>query len=225
MAGGALIAKAILGSIGGGFEGAAKPYTSGNTGVKGADMKVNLKSKNKEIELDGDSLKNENLTDKEKSESLNSMNTQKAPEAFKQKADTSKPFGGFANFNFKNGQSVLSSDEGLKNIYGDSLSDKLIENFAKIDAIDFTYTPEAQEEYKGENAVDDKEHVGVKAQELADNPATEGAVEVDEKGNLEIDTNHLTAANTATIAELSRRVLTLETALKDLTDLLKNKEL
>lgn len=221
MAGAAIIAKAILGSIGGGFEGAAKPYTSGNSGVKAAEIKSDV-GKKSDVTLKADSLKNENLTDKAESEKLNSMDMAKAAEAFKNKDSYKQAFNGFQGMNFG---SALSSDETLKNIYGDALSDRLIENFAKIDAINFTYTPEAQEEYNGDNAVDDKEHIGVKAQELAENPATAGAVEMDDKGNLEIDTRHLSAANTAVIGELSRRVLTLEVALKDLTDLLKNKEL
>lgn len=224
MAGAAIIAKAILGAIGGGFEGAAKPYTSGNSGVKAADSSsaAQVGKTDNDVTLKAESLKNEKLTDKAESEKLNSMDKEKASEAFKNKDSYKQAFNGFQGMNFG---SALSSDETLKNIYGDALSDRLIEDFAKIDAINFTYTPEAQEEYNGDNAVDDKEHIGVKAQELAENPATAGAVEMDDKGNLEIDTRHLSAANTAVIGELSRRVLTLEVALKDLTDLLKNKEL
>ena len=114
--------------------------------------------------------------------------------------------------------SNFGSDEELKKIYGDSLSDKLIENFAKINAIDFRYTPEAQKEYSGTDVVDDKEHIGIKAQELENNPATKGTVERDINGNLEIDSRHLSAVNTAVIAELSRRVLTLEVALQELKE-------
>lgn len=108
------------------------------------------------------------------------------------------------------------SDLGLKEIYGDSIDDRIIENFAKISAIDFTYKPEAQEEYNGEKGVDNKEHIGVIAQELATNEATKGTVAQNENGDLEVDTRHLTFADTAAIAELSRRVLALEEAIKEM---------
>lgn len=214
---GALIAKAILGAIGGGFEGAAKPYSGGNTGVKAQDTgaekvgKDNTDGKDdgKEVTFKADSLKNENLTDKAKSESLNSMDMEKAYSAFNK--DGNKVFGLKPNFG-----SVLNSDERLKEVFGDSISDRIIEDFAKISAIDFKYKPEAQEEYKGENGVDDKEHTGVIAQELAGTESTESTVSPDENGNLAVDTRHLTMTNTAAIAELSRRVLTLETAIKEI---------
>ena len=112
----------------------------------------------------------------------------------------------------------LDSDERLKEIYGDSISDRIIEDFSKIAAIDFKYKPEAQEEYKGAHGVDDKEHTGVIAQELAETKSTESTVTPDENGNLSVDTQQLTMTNTAAIAELSRRVLTLETALKELME-------
>ena len=210
---GAIIAKAILGAIGGGFEGAAKPYSGGNTGVKAQSTGAEKVGKNntdeKEVALKSDSLKNENLTDKAKSESLNNMDMEKAYSAFNK--DGNKAFGLKANFG-----SVLNSDERLKEVFGDSISDRIIEDFAKIAAIDFKYTPEAQSEYKGENGVDDKEHTGVIAQELAGTESTESTVSPDENGNLAVDIRHLTMTNTAAIAELSRRVLTLETAIKEL---------
>ena len=210
---GAIIAKAILGAIGGGFEGAAKPYSSGNTGVKAQSTGAEKVGKNstdeEEVTLKSNSLKNENLTDKAKSESLNTMNMEKAYSAFNK--DGNKAFGLKANFG-----SVLNSDERLKEVFGDSISDRIIEDFAKIAAIDFKYTPEAQNEYKGENGVDDKDHTGVIAQELAGTKSTESTVSPDENGNLAVDTRHLTMTNTAAIAELSRRVLTLETAIKEL---------
>lgn len=211
---GAMIAKAILGAIGGGFEGAAKPYTNGNSGVKGAEFKADI-SKDKEkkdVTFSSDSLKNDTLTDKSKSESINTMDFDKAKSAFNDKNSYKNAFGLKMNL----GNNILSSDEELKKIYGDNLADSLIENFAKINAIDFSYTDEAKKEYNGENAVDDEEHIGIKAQELEENPATKGVVKTDENGNKEVDTRHLTAANTAVLSELSRRVLTLESAIKEL---------
>lgn len=212
---GALIAKAILGAIGGGFEGAAKPYTNGNSGVKGAEFKTDI-SKNKEkkdVAISSDSLNNDTLTDKAKSESINTMDFDKAKSAFNGKDSYKNAFGMKLNL----GNNILSSDEELKKIYGDNLADSLVENFAKISAIDFSYTDEAKKEYNGENAVDDEEHIGIKAQELEENPATKGVVKTDENGNKEVDTRHLTAANTAVLSELARRVLELETVVRDLT--------
>lgn len=210
---GALIAKAILGAIGGGFDGAAKPYNNGDTGVKAADMSATKDIGKKDVTFKSDALQNESFTE-DNAKKTNTMDFDKAKKAFEDKDAYKKAFGGFQNL--KLGNNVLSSDETLKKIYGDDLADSIIENFAKINAIDFTYTEEAQKEYNGENAVDDKEHIGVKAQELETNPATKGVVEDDINGNKAIDTQHLTAVNTAAIAELSRRVLTLETALQEL---------
>lgn len=232
MAGAAIIAKAILGSIGGGFEGAAKPYTSGQSGVKAADTKVDFEknkteSDNKDVSIKADALKDVSMSTKGGAQTTNKqqgINLSTAQSAFQNKDSYKQAFGGFNNNMMSNSgmtagtASNFGSDEELKKIYGDSLSDKLIENFAKINAIDFRYTPEAQKEYSGTDVVDDKEHIGIKAQELENNPATKGTVERDINGNLEIDSRHLSAVNTAVIAELSRRVLTLEVALQELKE-------
>ena len=108
------------------------------------------------------------------------------------------------------------SDVLLKAVYGDSLDDKIIDNFAKISAISFEYNDEAKSKYGQEKAVDDNQHIGVTAQELEANPITKGAVKTNENGDLEVDTRHLTFADTAAIGELSRRVLALEEAVKEL---------
>lgn len=108
------------------------------------------------------------------------------------------------------------SDVLLKTVYGDSLDDKIIDNFAKISAISFEYNDEAKSKYGEEKAVDDNQHIGVIAQELEANPITEGAVKTNENGDLEVDTRHLTFADTAAIGELSRRILALEEAVKEL---------
>ena len=110
------------------------------------------------------------------------------------------------------------SDYNLKEIYGDAITDKIIENFAKISAIDFTYKPEAQEQYQGDKGVDGNEHIGVIAQELEKNPVTEGTVTEDQNGNKVVDTRHLAFADTAAIAELSRRVLALEAVVKEMSE-------
>ncbi len=107
------------------------------------------------------------------------------------------------------------SDINLKDVY-QNIDDKLIEDFSEIASIDFTYSEEAQNKYKGEYGVDDQEHIGVIAQELEANPATKGIVKVNENGDKVVDTKQLTMADTAVLAELSRRVLALEEAIKNI---------
>ena len=106
-----------------------------------------------------------------------------------------------------------SSDERLKNIFGDN--EDAIKAFAKINAIEFTYNDKAKEIPNGEsNGVDDDKHFGVKAQELAENPLTESAVKKDPLSEyLEVDTKELTMANTAIISEICKRILILEKVL------------
>lgn len=112
-----------------------------------------------------------------------------------------------SGFTFNPIQSTVVSDERLKDIFGEETP---IDCFAKIHSYEFKYTPEAQEMMQGQNHVDDKEHLGVMAQELLINPATSACVIKDEDGFLKVDTAQLTMANTATIAELSRKVQKLE---------------
>lgn len=102
---------------------------------------------------------------------------------------------------------TVVSDERLKDIFGEETP---IDCFAKIHSYEFKYTPQAQEIMQGKDHVDDKEHLGVMAQELLMNPATSACVIKDTDGFLKVDTAQLTMANTATIAELSRKVQQLE---------------
>ena len=102
---------------------------------------------------------------------------------------------------------TVVSDERLKDIFGEETP---IDCFAKIHSYEFKYTPQAQEMMRGKDHVDDKEHLGVMAQELLVNPATSACVIKDTDGFLKVDTAQLTMANTATIAELSRKVKKLE---------------
>ena len=211
MAGAALIAKAILGSIGGGFNGAAKPY-QGDMHIQAADTGASDVGKGKE-----EAPKAEKAPEMDKEEVgkiiSNVQTVQSSEEAPANQA--------FNVGNLSNIGSVLKSDATLKEIYGDALSDRLIEDFAKISAIEFKYTPEAQKEYGKESGVDDKEHTGVIAQELADTESTKSAVEPDINGTLQVNTPQLTMTNTAVIAELSRRVLTLEAAVQELMSQIK----
>lgn len=93
-----------------------------------------------------------------------------------------------------------------------NLTDAMIENFAKIKTLDFHYKPEIAEAIG-----DDKQHIGVSAQNLEENPITEGCVEETEDGKKIVDTRHLTAANTAVLSEVCK-------ALMDITERLKRLE-
>lgn len=226
-----MIAKAILGGIGGGFSGAAEGTKTAEVGSTNTDHKDKYKQLGYNIGNQGfDKLA-------EQKESLMSQfsqggkggNAKGAGEAGKAGEAGSAGSAGSAGASGASGAAASGassaaasgaasavSDETLKSIYGDSIDDKIIENFAKISAIDFTYNDEAKEKYNDNLGVDDKEHVGVVAQELAVNDATKGTVSQNENGDLEVDTRHLAFADTAAIAELSRRVLALEEAVKEL---------
>ena len=226
-----MIAKAILGGIGGGFSGAAEGTKTAEVGSTNTDHKDKYKQLGYNIGNQGfDKLA-------EQKESLMSQFSQGgkggdakgAGEAGKAGEAGSAGSAGSAGASGASGAAASGassaaasgaasavSDETLKSIYGDSIDDKIIENFAKISAIDFTYNDEAKEKYDDNLGVDGKEHVGVVAQELAVNDATKGTVSQNENGDLEVDTRHLAFADTAAIAELSRRVLALEEAVKEL---------
>lgn len=103
-----------------------------------------------------------------------------------------------------------TSDEKLKNIFGER--EDLISLFSKIHAYDFNYNDKAKELYKnGENNVDDDNHVGVMAQELEVNPATQATVSTDPNtGYKQVNTSELVMVNSAVISELCRRIEALE---------------
>ena len=106
-----------------------------------------------------------------------------------------------------------ASDERLKHIFGDN--EDAIKCFARINAIKFVYNDKAHDIPGSENkGVDDDPHYGVKAQDLAQNPLTESAVSKDPLSDyLQIDTKELTAANTAIISEICKRILVIEKVL------------
>lgn len=209
----AMIAKAVLGSIGGAFEGAAKPYVNG---VKTEGVNPNsTDSQKNDVKTEEAREANKSLQQwLDRKNALNETNagsTFNLQDKFKvDSGDTSKAFG----MNINNIGSALGSDERLKEIYGDSISDRILEDFAKIAAIDFTYNSNARELYGNTNGVDDKEHTGVKAQDLESQESTKSVVEEDENGYKTVDTQQLTMTNTAAISELSRRVLELEEKIK-----------
>ena len=104
------------------------------------------------------------------------------------------------------------SDERLKNIFGDN--EDAIKVFANLNAIKFTYNDKAKElDPTGDKGVDNDLHYGIKAQDLEKSPLTSAAVTEDEQGNKLVDTKELTAANSAVISEICKRLLIIENIL------------
>lgn len=106
----------------------------------------------------------------------------------------------------------ITSDERLKNIFGDN--EDIIKIFSKIDAIQFTYKDKAHDIPDAENhGVDDDLHFGIKAQDLEKNPLTASAVVEDEQGNKLVDTKELTTINSAVLSEICKRLEIIEKVL------------
>lgn len=192
-----MIAKGILGGIGGGLQGAGK----GSRTVDINDMDTNHAKEFSDLAYQVGNHGMDKMKEKINAKMSSAMGQQAAND-------------GGEKAGAENASAV--SDVLLKTVYGDSLDDKIINNFAKISAISFEYNDEAKSKYGQEKAVDDNQHIGVIAQELEANPITEGAVKTNKNGDLEVDTRHLTFTDTAAIGELSRRVLALEEAVKEL---------
>ena len=213
-----MIAKGILGGIGGGLQGAGK----GSRTVDINDMNTNHAEEFSDLAYQIGNHGMDKMKEKINVKMSSAMG-QQAAKAGGENAGVDSSAGDAANSGVDAAQAseaaeVASavSDVLLKTVYGDSLDDKIIDNFAKISAISFEYNDEAKSKYGQEKAVDDNQHIGVIAQELEANPITEGAVKTNENGDLEVDTRHLTFTDTAAIGELSRRVLALEEAVKEL---------
>ena len=214
-----MIAKGILGGIGGGLQGAGK----GSRTVDINDMNTNHAEEFSDLAYQVGNQGMDKMKEKINAKMNSAMGQQAAKDGGENaSADSSAPdaaSSGADSAQDSEAAEVASgavSDVLLKTVYGDSLDDKIIDNFAKISAISFEYNDEAKSKYGQEKAVDDNQHIGVIAQELEANPITEGAVKTNENGDLEVDTRHLTFADTAAIGELSRRVLALEDAVKEL---------
>ena len=229
MGAGMMIAKAILGGIGGGFSGAADGMNTAEVGSTETNHKDKYKKLGYDIGNQGfdklaqqkESLMNQFSQGGKGGDAKGAGKAGEAGSAGSAGASGASGASGAASSGASSaaasGAASAVSDVTLKELYGDSIDDKIIENFAKISAIDFTYNDEAKEKYgDGEKGVDDQEHIGVTAQELEANDATKGTVTQNENGDLEVDTRHLAFADTAAIAELSRRVLALEEAVKGL---------
>lgn len=213
-----MIAKGILGGIGGGLQGAGK----GSRTIDINDMDTNHTEEFSDLAYQVGNQGMDKMKEKINAKMSSAMG-QQAAKAGGENAGADSSAGDAASAGADAAQAseaaeVASavSDVLLKTVYGDSLDDKIIDNFAKISAISFEYNDEAKSKYGQEKAVDDNQHIGVIAQELEANPVTEGAVKTNENGDLEVDTRHLTFADTAAIGELSRRVLALEEAVKEL---------
>lgn len=127
------------------------------------------------------------------------------------KEDSGTQLRSIPQYNFGN---VGASDENLKNkerlerLFG---GDGAIDAFSKIDAYVYKYNDKAKELYpEGDRGIDDSQHFGPMAQDLAKNPVTSGTVHQDENGYLMVDTRQLTLTNTAMISQLARKVQELE---------------
>ena len=213
-----MIAKGILGGIGGGLQGAGK----GSRTVDINDMNTNHAEEFSDLAYQVGNHGMDKMKGKINAKMSSAM-SQQAAKAGGENAGADSFVGEAASSGVDAAQASEAaeaasavSDVLLKTVYGDSLDDKIIDNFAKISAISFEYNDEAKSKYGQEKAVDDNQHIGVIAQELEANPITEGAVKTNENGDLEVDTRHLTFTDTAAIGELSRRVLALEEAVKEL---------
>ena len=184
-----------LGSFGGGNGGEGTSSATSSM-ASGAMTTSDEKTKNaKDVSTD---------TKEENWEKVNNAR-KKIGEGLNKGGGTAQVEGSVANFTSIT--PTVVSDERLKDIFGEETP---IDCFAKIHSYEFKYTPQAQEIMQGKDHVDDKEHLGVMAQELLMNPATSACVIKDTDGFLKVDTAQLTMANTATIAELSRKVQKLE---------------
>lgn len=107
------------------------------------------------------------------------------------------------------GAAAAASDERLKRVCGDNAD--LINLFSKIGSYEFNYNDKAKAlNPNGENHVDNKRHVGVMAQELEKNPATNAVINTDKNGYKTVDTVQLTLTNTAVLADVCRRLEALE---------------
>ena len=192
-----VVAKAILGGIGGGLSEGAK---SGRTNWSGRNIQTSDSKFGDQMQQVGSGIGNiAGIIGAKKAaqnQNQNSADTDKATTAATEKSAEA----GKSDENLKDLLDVLGMD-----------SDIALRWMSEIKPISYTYTPEAQRLYAGENkGVDDKQHFGVKAQDLEKNPMTAATVSTDEKGFKEVDTRHLAFADTAMISILSEKVQQLE---------------
>lgn len=109
----------------------------------------------------------------------------------------------------KTGIGGALSDERLKRIASDKPD--IVDAFSKINAIEFKYTDKARDLFGNSDGVDDKTHIGVKAQEVAVNPVAKSAAVIDPKtGAFEIDVREMCLTNTAVLSDVCKRLVELE---------------
>ena len=101
----------------------------------------------------------------------------------------------------------IISDCRLKELFG---TDDIVKLFSHINSYEFKYTPKALRLYNGTKGVDEGTNIGVMAQELEENPVTENTVIDDENGYKNIETNKLTAASAAVLADVCKRLIAIE---------------
>lgn len=127
------------------------------------------------------------------------------------KEDSGTQLRSIPQYNFGNvgaSDSNLKNKERLERLFG---GDGAIDAFSKIDAYVYKYNDKAKELYPdGDRGIDDSQHFGPMAQDLAQNPITSGTVHEDDNGYLMVDTRQLTLTNTAMISQLARKVQELE---------------
>ena len=191
----------VKSSSGIGGLGNLKSLVGGNSSVGGATVTSDENTKNAK---DVSTSTKEDSTEEGKWKKVNDVR-KKIGEGLNNAGANAQVDGSIASFTPIS--PTVVSDERLKDIFGEETP---IDCFAKIHSYEFKYTPQAQEMMQGKDHVHDKEHLGVMAQELLMNPATSACVIKDTDGFLKVDTAQLTMANTATIAELSRKVHQLE---------------
>lgn len=117
-------------------------------------------------------------------------------------------------------QPKAGSDEKLK----DSVEapKDISKCLSDIDAFLFRYTDKAKEEKP--ELTDEKEHLGLMAQDMEQNPVLENAVETQEDGTKAVDIKTLTMDNTALLSDLAKRFDALEGRLNELFPLGKKGE-
>ena len=102
------------------------------------------------------------------------------------------------------------TDERIGELFGTDL----VELFSRLNAYKFKYKPEALELYDGTKGVDDGTNIGVMAQELEQNPVTQNVVCEDENGYKNIEVGKLTAADTAVLSDVCKRLIDIEKRLE-----------
>ena len=101
----------------------------------------------------------------------------------------------------------IISDCRLKELFG---TDDIVELFSHINSYEFKYTPKALRLYNGTKGVDEGTNIGVMAQELEENPVTANMIVEDENGYKNIETNKLAATEAAVLADVCKRLITIE---------------